>query len=252
MSARRLLSCAALIALSWATPTRAAAPPLEVPVTLPHFFGASHGTLVFTDEGVEYRTTDEKDARRWSYEQIKQVQVQSPVRIAIRTYEDRGWTRLWADRTVEFDIEKDRITPELSAFLLANIPRPVVTAVLPPLAGTARYQVLVKHVRGRRGSEGELLLYDNALVYRSPKPDASRYWRFTDLASVYAPDRYRLDVITYEGGGGDTRPFTFQLKTDLPAGFYDTLWSAINPLTPLRGGTESSSPLAPPDTRRRN
>jgi hypothetical protein len=252
MSARRLLSCAALIALSWATPIWAAGPPLEFAVRRPHLIGASHGTLVFTDESVEYKTTDENDARHWTYEQIKQVQVQSPTLIAVRTYEDQGWTKLWADRTFEFEIETGVVTPELSALLLAKIPRPVVTAVLPPLAGTPRYEVPVKHVRGRRGSEGELLLYDNALVYRSTQPDASRYWRFTDLASVYAPDRYRLDLITYEGGGGDTRPFSFQLKTDLPAGFYDTLWSAINPLAPLRGGTQSSSPLAPPGRRNRS
>ena len=41
-------------------------------------------------------------------------------------------------------------------------------------------------------------------------------------------DRYRLELVTYEGGGGDTRPFLFHLKTDLPPGFYDALWSALN------------------------
>jgi hypothetical protein len=183
---------------------------------------------VFTDEGVEYKTTDEKDARRWAYEQVKQVQVQSPTLIAVRTYEDQGWTRLWADRTFEFEIEKGVVTPELSAFLLAKIPRPVVTAVLPPLAGTARYRVPVKHVRGRRGDEGELLLYSDALVYQSPQPDASRYWRFGDLASALPLDRYRLVVTVYEGGAGEIRPFLFQLKADLPSGFCDTLWMRIN------------------------
>jgi len=92
----------------------------------------------------------------------------------------------------------------------------------------------VKHVRGRRGRDGDLALYDDALVYESPEAGASRYWRFGDLASVYAPDRFRLEVLTYEGGGGETRPFTFQLKTDLPPGFFDRLWASVNTPAPLR------------------
>jgi hypothetical protein len=236
MSVGQVLSCAALAAVLCAAPARAAEPPLEFQVRLAHLIGASRGTLVFGDEGVEYRTTDKQDGRRWSYEQIKQVQVQSPTLVVVRTYEDRGWTRFWIDRSFEFRIEKGSVTPELSTFLLARIPRPVVTAVMPPLAGTLQYRVPVKHVRGRRGSEGELLLYSDALVYRSPQQDASRYWRFTDLASALVLDPYRVEVTAYEGGAGATRPFLFQLKANLPSGFFDALWAAVNPAAPLRGG----------------
>jgi hypothetical protein len=234
MSAKRFLSCATLIAVFCATPIWAAPPPLEFVVKRPHLFGASHGTLVFTDEGVQYRTTDAKDARRWTYEQIKQVQVQSPTLVAVRTYEDQGWTKLWADRSFGFEVEKGVVTPELLTFLLARTPRPVVTAVLPSRAGTPEFRVPVKHVRGRRGDEGELLLYNDALVYQSPRSDASRYWRFGDLASVLSLDRFRFEVTAYEGGAGETRPFLFQLKSDLPPGFYDSLWSAVNMRAPLR------------------
>ena len=235
MSAKQILSFAAFVALSWVAPAVAAGQPLEFMVKKPHLLGASRGTLVFSDEGVEYKTTDSKDARRWGYDQVKQVQVQSPARVVIRTYEDRGWTRLWADRDVQFELEKGTVTPALVTFLLAKIPRPVVTAVLPELPGAPRFHVPVKHVRGRRGSDGELLLFQNALVYQSPQAGASRYWRFGDLASVLTLDRYRLEVIAYEGGGGDTRSFLFQLKTDLPPGFYDALWAALNAPPPPRG-----------------
>jgi hypothetical protein len=228
MSARQFLSCAALLAVSWTIPARVAGQPLEFAVKRAHLIGASHGMLVFSGEGIEYKTTDGTDARRWTYEQIKQVQVQSPTRISVRTYEDQGWTRFWADRTFEFEIEKGAVTPELSTFLLARVSRPVVTAVLPASAGTPQFRAAVKHVRGRRGSDGELLLYSDALVYQSPQPDASRYWRFADLASALPLDRFRLVVTAYEGGAGETRPFLFQLKTDLPAGFCDTLWMRIN------------------------
>jgi hypothetical protein len=228
MSARHLVVVAAVVMTAWAMPPAAAGQSTELPVRRPHLFGASRGTLVFSDEGVEYRTADEHDARRWTYEQIKQVQILSPTRVAVRTYEDRGWTRLWRDRTVEFEIENASVTPDLPMLLLARIPRPVVTAVLPSSAGPPEYRVPVKHARRRRGDEGNLLLCSDALVYESPQPGASRYWRFDDLASVLALDRFRLEVLAYEGGAGETRPFLFQLKHDLPAGFYDTLWGRIN------------------------
>ncbi len=237
MTSLRLVAGAVLIALAWVGPAAAAPQTFDLAVKAPHLLGASHGTLVFGDQGVEYRTSDRKDARRWTYEQIKQVQVLSPTRIAVRTYEDQGWTRLWTDRTVEFELEQGSVSPELTAFLLAKIPRPVLTSVLPVMTHAPRFRVPVKHVRGRHGSDGDLVLYDEALVYESPQKGASRYWRFGDLASVFAPDRFRLDVLTYEGGGGDTRPFTFQLKTDLPPGFYDTLWAALNAPAPLRQTT---------------
>ena len=237
MSAKQTLSCATLVALSWVSPVVATSQTLELAVKKPHIVGASHGTLVFSDQGVEYRTADKKDARRWIYEDIKQVQVLSPTRITVRTYEDQGWTKMWADRTFEFEIQKGAVTPALATFLLAKIPRPVVTAVLPALAATPRFRVPVKHVRGRRGSNGDLLLYSDALVYQSTQAGASRYWRFGDLASVLALDRYRLEVVAHEGGAGDTRSFLFQLKTDLPPGFYDALWSALNaPRAPDAGG----------------
>jgi len=238
MSVRRAVSYAILATLASAGPVSAAGSPVEVAVLKPHFFGASHGTLVVNDQGVEYRTTDKKDARRWTYEQIKQIQVLTPTRLALRTYEDQGWTHLWTDRTITFEVEKgQQITPEFSAALLASIPRPVMTTVLPSATGKLRYQVPAKHVRARRGSEGELLLYDNALVYQSAQKGASRYWRFGDLASVYLLDRFRIDVLTYEGGGGDTRSFEFQLQSDLPPGFYDTLWALVNAPAPLREPT---------------
>lgn len=242
MSAKQALSSAALIAFIGLSPALATAQPLEFAVKRPHLIGSSRGTLVFTDQNVEYRTTDKKDAGTWSYENIKQVQILSPTRIALRTYEDQGWSRMWTDRTFDFEVMKGAITPALTTFLLAKIPRPVVSAVLPASDETARYRVPVKHVRGRRGSQGELLLYANALVYRSSDPGASRYWRFGDLASVLAFDRYQIEVLVNEGGAGKTRPFLFQTKTDPPTGFYDALWAELN--APVARKTASEGQLA--------
>lgn len=196
------------------------------------FLGSSRGTLVFDAEGLAYRTADKEDAGRWTYGDIKQVQILTPTRIAVLTYEDQGRLKFGADRTFQVEVVKDTVSPELVAFLLDRIAQPVVTAVMPPLPSTPPlYRVPVKYER-RRGSEGTLLLREDSLVYLTETEGHARYWRLTDLFAVLRLDRYRLEVVAYEGGGGDTRRFTFQIKTEVPEGFYDDLWARVNAPAP--------------------
>ncbi len=234
MSAKRMISCAAFIAVSCLVAGPAAAQPMELAVKKSHFIGASRGTLIFTGRGVQYRTTDKNDARNWTYDEIKQVQILSPTRIDVRTYEDQGWTKMGADRTFEFEVVKEPVTPALVTLLLRTSPRPVFTTVIPAPQGAPRFSVPAKHAKGRHGTHGELQLYADGLVYQSPEPRASRYWRFGDLTSALLLDRYRLEIVASEGGAGETESYLFQLKADLPAGFYDALWSALNAPPPLR------------------
>lgn len=209
---------------------QASGPPFELAVKKDHLFGSSKGTLVFDTEGVEYRTADKGDARRWSYPDVKQVQILAPTRIAVLTYEDQGRLRLGADRTFRFEVANGTVGPDLVAFLLDRIQRAVVTAVMPPpSAMPPLYRVPVKYERGIRGSDGTLLLNDESLVYSTEAEGHARYWRLADIFAVLQLDPYRLEVLAYEGGGGDTRRFTFQIKAGLPDGFYQALWGRVNP-----------------------
>lgn len=231
--ARHVLIASGIALLMVAAAAQAAGPPFELTVKRDQLLGSSRGTLIFTGDGAEYRTTDKDDARRWVYEDIKQVQVLSPKRIAILTYEDRGRLKFGADRTFEFEIVQGDVAPELVAFLLDRIARPVVTSVLPPTpgVGTPVFRVPVKHQRARRGSDGTLVLYDDRLVYLTEQESDARYWRLADLYSVLRVDRYRLEIVAYEGGSGNTRRFIFELKADLPQSAYEALWVRINPPT---------------------
>jgi hypothetical protein len=215
----------ALVILGYAS-SAAAGPPFELSVKREKLMGGSKGTLVFSAEAIEYRTTDTDETRRWAYEDVKQVQVLSPTRIAVLTYEDRGLLTLGADRTFDFTVVQDTVSPGLVTFLLERIPQPVVTAVMPEYRGDALSRVRVKQ---GRGGEGALVLYDRQLVYVTERAEDSRFWRFGDIYSVLRLDRSRLQITVYEGGGGDTRTFVFALKSDLPDGFYDVLWARVNP-----------------------
>lgn len=223
-------SLAAIVILLAHVPWAAAAgPPFELSVKKDQFFGSSKGTLLFTQDGIEYRTTDRDDARRWTYEDIKQLQILSPTRIAVLTYEDQGRLKLGADRTYRFEVTQDAVSPDLVTFLLEHVARPVVTAVVPRAGGEPLFRARVKHQRQGRGSEGSLLMYEDRLVYLTEREDDARFWRFGDIFSVQQLDRFRLQLMAYEGGSGKTRPFVFELKSDLPEGFYDALWARVNP-----------------------
>ncbi|MBY0497558.1 MAG: hypothetical protein K2Y23_25415 [Cyanobacteria bacterium] len=177
---------------------------------------------------MEYRTADDDDARSWSYGDIKQLQILSPTRITVLTYEDRGKMRLGADREFRFSVSGSTVTPEIVTFLMERTSRPIVTAVIPRIQGDPLFRASVKHQRHGRGSEGTLTLYDKHLVYQTERADESRHWRFADLYSVLRLDRFRLEIRAYEGGGGDLRVFVFELKSELPGDFYDALWARVN------------------------
>lgn len=230
----------ALVFLGY-TSAAAAGSPFVLSVKRDRFIGGSKGTLVFALDRIEYRTTEKGDARRWAYDQVKQLQILSPTRIKLLTYEDRGVLTLGADRSFDFTVIETSVSPDLVAFLLDRVERPLVTAVMPPLAGERLFTALVKHQRRGRGSEGVLVMYDRQLLYLTEQKEDSRYWRFADIYTVLKLDRYRLQITAYEGGAGDTRTFVFELKSDLADGFYDALWARVNP---------SSLPLSPPTTNR--
>jgi hypothetical protein len=214
--------------------------PYELTVKAGHVIGASRGTLVFDQDSVEYRTTDRNDARKWRYDDIKQLQVLGPRHVQVLTFEEHGRRKLWKDRTFDFEVVAGTVSPELVAFLLTRIERSLVTAVMPTDSGAEPLaRIPVKHER-RRGSEGVLLVYADHLAYQTEGPEASRDWRYRDIASVFKLDPYRLVVSAYEGGAGETRPFVFDLKRELPDDVYAALWARVNP--PVR-------PLSATDTR---
>lgn len=220
---------AVVIVLASASWAGAAGPPFELSVRKDQFIGSSRGTLRFTEDGIQYDTTEKSDARTWGYVDIKQLQVLSPTRIAVLTYEDQGRLKLGADRTFTFDVVTGSVPPELVGFLLLRVERPVVTAVMPPDSGRVLFRLPVKHQRSGRGSEGTLVMDEDHLAYLSERQADARYWRFSDIFAVLLLDRFRLQVQAYEGGSGSTRTFVFELKGELPSEFYDALWARVNP-----------------------
>jgi len=204
------------------------AAPYQLSVIQEHVLRDSRGVLVFGPDSVEFKTPATKDARQWPYRDIKQLQIRSTTRLDILTYEDQGGLKMGADRTVEFKVSEGEVTPELVTFLFERTTRPIVTAVLPVQREEPSFRSNVKHQRQGKGSEGTLAVYRSGVAYATDRGGASRYWPLSDLYSVLRLDRFRLEVVAYEGGSGETRPYVFELKTEMPEGAFRALWEGVN------------------------
>ena len=221
------------VTASWATALDG--PPYALSVKRSHTIGSSSGTLRVTADGIQYETAAKGEARSWVYGDIKQLQIQTSTRLVVLTYEDQGHLRFGADRRFEFEVRDGPVSPDLVAFILSHVERSIMTAVLPPLRNAPVFRVPVKHERQGRGSNGTLLMFEDALVYTTEGKGEARYWRFKDLFAVLPLNRDRFQVLAYEGGAGELRPFTFQLKADLPELFARALWDRVN--MPTRSGS---------------
>ena len=219
----------ALLVIALTGATRAAGPPFELSVRRDRLLGDTVGTLVVTDQGVEFRAANPKMSRQWDFAAVKQFRI-VPGAITVETYDDGEPIVLGRDRAWLFKVTTE-IPRELVAYLLGRVDRPIATAVMPPLPETPLGAALVKSDRTSRGSDGTLTLYDTGLAYITAREGQARFWRFQDIFAVLMLDRYRLQILAYEGGSGDTRPFTFELKQPLPPGMYDALWQRVNPVS---------------------
>lgn len=194
-----------------------------------HTLKDCRGTLKIAPEGVEYRTPHPKDSRKWKYEEIRTLEVKSPTEISVVTYEDQ---KRWVgkDKVFEFTLLDKKATPELSLFLLSHVKRPMELAVIPEEGGKPAFQIPVKHLRTVVGAMGVLRIYEDRIVFQSPKAGDSRYWRLADIERVSQPDRFRFQIVSYvPKAGGPTEVYNFQLLGDLPEGALDYLWVRLHP-----------------------
>lgn len=215
-----------LFVLSGVAPGRAQS--FEFTVRHHHTLKDCRGTLKISGEGVEYLTVHAKDSRFWRFQEIRTLEVKSPAEISVVTYEDQ---RRWAgkDKVFEFTLLDRKATPELSAFLLARVKRPMELAVLPE-QGVPRFELPVKHLHTISGTTGVLKIYPDKVVYETARQGDSRYWRLSDIERFSQPDRYRFQIVSYVPmAGGPTEVYNFQLMEDLPEGLYDYLWVRLHP-----------------------
>jgi hypothetical protein len=218
----------------------------EFPVEHEHTLRGCRGTLLITPGQVEYKTAHEKHARTWQDVEIRQIKVSAKTRLELLTYEDEK--RLAGrDREWHFKLLAGEITPEISALLLAQAARPLVTSVPPMTEGAPRFEVLVKHLHTFGGCSGTLRIYADRVAFESAEmPEHGRFWRYADVQNFSQSERFRFEVATFESGFGGLKSYNFQLKRELPPQAYDYVWERVYPSKFNRDGA-ATAPIGIPD-----
>lgn len=220
---------AVLLMMFFLAPQLVSAQKFEFSVEHQHTLRNCRGTLTITSSKIEYTTTHEKDSRSWFYRDIRQIKVASSTMLEIVTYEDQR-RMLGRDRIFRFRLLSGQITPEVSALLLAQAKRPLVTSVMPVTGESPTFEIPVKHLHTFGGCEGVLRIYPDRVTYESQdRPSDSRFWRYSDIEHFGHPTRYRFEITTYEDKfGGPTKVYNFHLKEEIPSRVYDYLWMRVH------------------------
>ena len=192
------------------------------------------GTLVFTIDGIEFRAQKPDKSRKWTYQDLREIDVQSPKRLVLDAYETRSRWRFGRTKRVEFEAPDGGITGELVAAILSRTPRAVTTAVLPAPLPAPEAVVPASHRRFGAATQGTLEIVGSGVLYRASAAGASRFWRFADLQSFAKLSPFEVVITAYEGG--DLHPYAFELKAPLTGEAFDSLWQRLNPRQQGTGG----------------
>ncbi len=206
-----------------------------------HLYRSCKGELTIGERGVEYKTANKGHARKWSYQDIKMIKLESTSKIEILTYESSK-VKLGRDHDFEFKVIEGEISKEVSDFLLSRVGRPVATSFV-NAGEKGIYEFAVRHRHRLGDCEGTLRVFDDKVVYESQKAENSRQWRVSDIRSISREGTYRFSITTFEPQfGGPTRAYNFDLKEGMEDEAYDFLWALIyRPTLPSRVDVRSAS-----------
>lgn len=187
------------------------------------------GRLEITATGISFTPGPRSKQRPvgWPYAGIQQLRL-TETELEVLTYRDRVWLA-GSDQPYRFKLSGQRETQAIARELSTRLDQRLVLA-LPDTPEHPRWTARVKRLKRLRGSEGELFLGDEGLVYRTAAPGESRTWRWKDLESVSREGPFSLTLTSFERAlthYGSRQGFEFQLKEALPEERYDEIWRRI-------------------------
>ena len=181
-----------------------------------HLRKGAKAELRVTSEGISFR--DDKHSGDWKFGDIQRL-VLEPRSIRIVTYEDRKM-ELYRDHEVLIDRFPENFGKDLYPVFRAKLDQRFVAALAPADVKPV-WQADAKLLRRLGGSDGTLMVLDDAIVYKSSEAHESRSWRITDIDLVSSSGVFDLAITTLE------KEFRFQLKRPLTADEYKMLWRNI-------------------------
>jgi hypothetical protein len=212
----------------WLAPSFAQ--PFQYEARHEHLRNGGGGTLTIDGKGVSFKEGGKKHdhAWQWDYQDIQQLEI-APKTLRVLTYKDNKW-KLGADREYRFDLLSEGTFSGAYDFLKRRLDQRFVAA-LPDPEVKPLWEIPAKHLLRLGGTEGTLIIGEDAIVYKAGTKDDSRTWRYSDVESVSSSGPFQLTLTTFERARahyGNLKGFNFQLKEALKEDRYNQLWERVN------------------------
>ena len=194
-----------------------------------HALGSCEGKFIANDREIRYEAGDGKHSQTWVYIDIQNLDVASPTRLVLKTFQSRSWKKFERDKVFDFSLVEGKLAPKQQEFFRGKLSRPMV-ARLVEKEDRSSTLLPVRHRHHLGGCEGQLSVEEDRLIYSTDHASDNRTWKLGEIETLGAPDPYHLRVTTYN------ETFTFDLKSPLDPKVYDSLWKKIYRLESVQAG----------------
>ena len=184
---------------------------------LRHRLTSTHGDLVVDGQGIEFRPT-KGSALRWSFVEIRTIDLVSPGHLSLVSYSNRHWH--WpGDREFHFELSTP-MPPGVAAALVSKVGKPAVDGDPDPRAANFA-SIPARHRTRTGGTNGVLHFREDGIDYVVTGAAGGRSWRWADIQTIANPDPYHFRV------GGYLETFEFELKQPMTGDLFDRLWDRV-------------------------
>lgn len=229
MALRSKAQACALVILGFSA-SILAAEPVTFQVRHRHLRHGTEGVLRVSDDGIAFVEGGKHQAhsRQWRFEDIEQLTLSRDL-LRILTYEDSHW-RFGHDREFVFDRLPEDLASELYPTLSRRLDQRFVAALADGQVKRS-WEVSAKLLHRTGGSQGNIIVGPDRVVYVTDSPEESRTWRIKDIDLVSSSGPFDLTITTFERSGANYaghKDFHFELKRSLAEAEYNDLWRLVN------------------------
>jgi len=195
-----------------------------------HLHNGAAGVLRVADDRMTFEEGGKHKAhsRQWRFEDLEQLTL-SPTVLRILTYEDQRW-KLGRDREFVFDNLPEDLAATLYPMFSRRLDQRFVAA-LSDTQVTTLWEMPAKLLHWAGGSQGDILIGTDRIVFRTEAREQSRTWRIKDIDMISSSGPFDLTITTFELAGANYaghKDFHFALKRPLAEGEYNDLWRNVN------------------------
>ena len=148
-------------------------------------FKSAAGDFALSEHDVEFRPV-KGSPLHWSFIEIKTVNLLTPRRLTLTSYENRGWHRP-GDRQFRFELNTP-VPPSVAAELIKRVGKPAINGNPDPQVPSFA-TIPARHGTLNGGTNGILRFRDDGIDYVTGQ-QGGRSWRWADIQTLANPDPY--------------------------------------------------------------